>query len=629
MLHSLRALLGAICFGLLSLVAISVIITFVAASAQAEDALAISLASRQRTLGQQAIALALTRPDSPELAQAIQLFDQTLHALRDGGASLDSTGHSVTLAPAPDAELRAQLEQAIQAWAGLSGQLRTGDAGALQVRSPVLLAQLDGIVSAFESRAGARMTRLHLIQLVCLAAALLLIALGYLVTRRRLFVPLAALTGSARRMAASDFDQPVSVHGDDELGQVAQAFETLRTAAAAAHQDLEARVTQRTRELASAFEFSQEIVAHLDLQRLLRSVTDRARALTRSEAASLCLLDADGQQLILAATNATRTVPHDLRQPLPIAPAAQVVGAGQTIRIETACSTCGLLHAYAPGQCIAAPLQVADQVLGALCVVRGEGAPFDADETRALTLLANSAAIAIANARLVEAGRQQAQEAATLAERERLAADLHDHLAQTLSFLNLKIDRIKDILAAGRAAETAAELEQMKSAVGGAYGQVRAALVGLREPEPAADDLAEKLDACVAEFRATSGLPAELIIANPDALALPQVAQTQALSIVREALINVRRHAQAHRVRVHVERANGETVIAVEDDGRGFKPSTLDGGHHLGLTIMQARAERVGGRLTIESAPASGTRVVARFPLGQPQTSEVSETSEV
>ena len=197
---------------------------------------------------------------------------------------------------------------------------------------------------------------------------------------------------------------------------------------------------------------------------------------------------------------------------------------------------------------------------------------------------------------------------------------MHDHLAQTLSFLNLKIDRIKDMLAAGRTVEGASELEQMKSAVGGAYGQVRRALVGLREPEPATNDLAEKLDACVAEFRATSGLPAELIIADRDALALSGVAQAQALSIVREALINVRRHAQAHRARVHVERANGETVITVEDDGRGFKPSTLDGGHHLGLTIMQARAERVGGQLKIESPPTSGTpsgtRVVVRFPLG-------------
>ena len=629
MCHSLRAQLGAIVLAFLLLVAGAITTTFLAISTQAGDAAVINLAGRQRMLTQQMIALALTRPDSPDLAHAIQLFSQTLDALRDGGATLDSNRDAVALPAAPDADLHAQLDEAIQTWSDFRSHLQAGDTLALQAESPTLLAQLDAIVGAFESRAEAKLDRLHVIQLAFLVAALALLTSAYFAARRRLIQPLAVLGDSARRMAAGDFDQPVAVRGDDELGRLAQAFETMRAGAAIAHEDLETRVTQRTRELASAFEFSQEIVAQLDLQRLLHSVTDRARALTRTEAASLCLLDESGTTLVLAASEGDGAAPLNLRQPVLLDPAARVVGGGETVVLEAARSACGFLLTYPAGRCAATPLRVGDYTLGALCVVRADGTPFDPDETRALTLLANSAAIAIANARLVEEGRRQAEQAATLAERERLAADLHDHLAQTLSFLNLKIDRIREMLAAGRAAEVEAELERMKAAVASAYGQVRAGLAGLREPAPTADDLAEKLDACVAEFRESSGLPADLSIAGSDALALPRVAQAQALLIVREALINVRRHAQAHRVNIHVERTDSAALFLIEDDGRGFDPQADNRGDHLGLTIMQARAERIGGRLTIDSAPGCGTRVIARFPLSEPQPSEVLETSKV
>jgi nitrate/nitrite-specific signal transduction histidine kinase len=282
----------------------------------------------------------------------------------------------------------------------------------------------------------------------------------------------------------------------------------MRLEIAAAHDLLESRVARRTRELASAFEFSQEIVAQSDLDHLLRSVTDRARALTHARAASLCLLDEGARTLALAASSGGAVRPTELRQSLQRQPVQRVIGLGQAVAIEATCAQCGFLQSHAPGQCAAAPLRAGENTLGALCVVRGEHEHFDPDETRALTLLANSAAIAIANARLAEAGRRNAHEAATLAERERLAAELHDHLAQTLGFLNLTADRAKGMLGADQTGEALAQLDHMQAAIGAAYGQVRAALVGLREAAPAADApsadagraLADRLAAAVADF---------------------------------------------------------------------------------------------------------------------------------
>jgi two-component system nitrate/nitrite sensor histidine kinase NarX len=402
----------------------------------------------------------------------------------------------------------------------------------------------------------------------------------------------------------------------------------MRSEVAASRQVLEGRVAQRTQELAAAFELSQEIVSQIDLDRLLGSVIERARTLARAQAASLCLLDDTGQSLVLVASDfagddgsiAASTGRNDylnLRQPIHRDPALRVIGAGETVTTEASCTNCGFLKSHSPGECAIAPLHAGPTTLGALCVVRRPGSAFDPEETRALTLLANSATIAISNARLIQDRQRQAEKTAALAERDRLAADLHDNLAQTLSFVNLKIEQVLRMVSSGRLADGQAEIGLIKSAIDGAYLQLRAALVGLGESEPEAGDLRQKLSACLAEFRQASGLPAALIVPDPSVLALPRLIQAQAVHIVREALANVRRHAEARCVEVRVERSNGDTRFTIQDDGRGFDPQADKGSSHLGLSIMQARAERSGGTLTVESTPGAGTRVIASFPANR------------
>jgi two-component system nitrate/nitrite sensor histidine kinase NarX len=127
--------------------------------------------------------------------------------------------------------------------------------------------------------------------------------------------------------------------------------------------------------------------------------------------------------------------------------------------------------------------------------------------------------------------------------------------------------------------------------------------------------LAEKLADCVASLRTDSGLTIDLMIIDQTALALPPATQTQILHIIREALTNVQRHAQAQRVRVCVVRKGEMAWFTVEDDGCGFDPDTTIGDHHLGLMIMRTRAERSGGQLLIASAPGAGTKLQLRLPL--------------
>lgn len=618
----MRLLFGA----LFLLITISVTATFWGIQTQREDALVINLAGRQRMLTQKMTWLALTQPDSPELADAIQTFEQTLSALRFGGETLYSAqqeagtsqeAKTVTLPAAPDAELGAELEQVASSWEQFRGDLEAGDRAALQLESPLILARLDNIVSLYEARARLKLARVQAIQAVSFLAGVALLTWGYLLARRRIFTPLGDLRNAARRMSQGDLSQPVAVQRKDELGELGEAFESLRVEVAAAHENLEAQVEKRTRELEVAFEFSQEIVSQLELDQILQSVIERAGSLTSSKAAALCVLEGSPSSLVLVARSGEDPSGLNLRQPLEVDPAYRVIGAGETVVAQSECTHCRFLMNHSPGPCAVAPLRSGDQILGALCVVNPPESPIGPEERRALTLLANTAAVAMLNARLVEEGLRQAERTAASGERERLTAELHDNLAQTLGFLNLKIDHISLLLKAGKIEQGHAELAAVKSAVGEAYGQVRATLEEIGAPAASDGDFPRSLAECGAELRKAAGLNLHMDFTDEDALLIPSAAQDQALHIIREALTNVRRHARAQNAWVRIETSDVGVQVVVEDDGAGFDTAGVIGKEHMGLRLMRLRAGRCGGDLSVESAPGKGTRVILWYPLEQ------------
>ncbi len=637
MVNSVRKRMGLVFLAFAALVIVSVAASYWIIETQAQDALIINLAGRQRMLIQQMTKdalqiekgqgdLSLYRRD---LAEAAQTFEQTLQAFVNGGPAPYLPTQPATIPATTNPAIVNTLYQLAQNWASFQKNLEIIGAArpdspqfaaasrAIEQAAPNLVQQADVAVRLFENESAQKVTQLRQIQLLFLASALILLAAGVWLTQRSVIEPLRELGQAASRIGLGDLDTAVTATGPEEIARLSKNFDWMRARLKTAQEELESQVRQRTRELANAFEFSQEIVTELELERLLASVTSRARDLLDAQAASICLLTPQGTDLVLKASSGVSAARAGIiqsahRQPI----AARVVGQGQTVVTETACANCQFLRAHGPGQCVATPLRIGEHTLGALCVVRTESQQFDPAETRALSLLANSAATAITNANLVEAEQAQARETASLAERDRLAAELHDNLAQTLGFLNLKVDRLSEMVSTCQAADAQAELGLMKSAIGTAYGQVRAALVGLREPPAAAEgELAEKLAASVNDLRQSSGIDARLQIIDPAALALSGVAQKQALHIVKESLNNVRRHAGARRVWVNIDRINGDARLVVRDDGHGFDPAQLSGGSHYGLTIMRARAERVGGSLEVDSAPGGGTKIIARLPL--------------
>jgi len=625
MLRSLRAQVTVVTLALTLLIAYSAVATFITLGVHDDDEVQIKVVGDQHTLMHNLLWLASSEPHSPKIARLSRGFEQNLQSLRQGGPVFDPAGESVTVPPTTGL-VRSQLDAAERMWAVMRedmarlAALPTQDpaheelARTLAVDSTALSEQLSAVVDTLEGLSHERHDHLLIIQVVFVGVGLVVMVWGYVVTRYGILRPLDTLGAAARRIGAGQLSEPVPAQAYNEMGQLASAMETMRDEIASAQALLEARVAERTRELSVAFEFSQDITQQLERERLFESIAERARALMQAEAASLCLVTPDGQGVQLVAHSGQRARGEKLWQPVGNEPTLQVVGEGRTMLTDLGGSTCTFLDGRPCDQCLAAPLQIGGHNIGAICILRGSRAPFEEEEERAFTLLTNSAAIAIANAHLLESERRHAQQSAALAERERLAAELHDHLAQTLSFINLKTDRVEGMLADAQP-EAATELTRVKAAIEDAYAQVRAALTGLTQPSPGDEDFARRLTEFVAEYRQTTGLDVDVVVTDGAAEGLSPLAQKQALYIVREALANVRRHAGAQAVRVQVAREDGFVHLAVNDDGKGFDPQRVESEGHLGLTIMRTRAERCGGRLSVESAPGQGTTVVARLPL--------------
>lgn len=598
----------------LILVACSAVVTFWLIETQQNDATIINLAGRQRMLLQQMTRLALTAPNAPEMTDAAAQFEQTLSFLLDGGKVSETGGVSHTLPATTTPEIRSRLLQIVGEWALFQQRLALPvDEAGLQADAAALLVHLDEVVTAYEAQAQRKLDRLQRAQIIFVAAACLLLIWGYFIVHRHIIQPLTRLSLTAQKIGAGELNQPLSPVPNDELGHLAQTMAQMQTEIATARQLLEQRVGQRTKELTTAFELSQEIVRHLEPADLLQMVAERGRELLHGQFASVCVLDDSHQQLELVAGSGGSNEYLGLRQSTQRGLALPVIQDQATLTTEGGCANCRFLDQFPGHPGIAAPLQVRGHALGALCIVR-QYQPFDPDEARALTLLANTAAIALENARLIAADKHHVQTTTSLAERERLAAELHDNLAQTLGAIRLSADGLTQEIEGGQKQNALVRLDDMQTNLRQAYTQVRMALTGLQNDLPDEGEFVQELRACVATFQEQSGVAAAMTITNPEGYKLSPLNQKQALHIIREALTNIRRHAQASQVQLAVTAPNGLIQFVIRDDGIGFDPSQTPGTNHLGLTIMQTRAQRSHGSLTLVSAPGQGTTITLSLP---------------
>lgn len=215
-----------------------------------------------------------------------------------------------------------------------------------------------------------------------------------------------------------------------------------------------------------------------------------------------------------------------------------------------------------------------------------------------LRLLGDLLGAGVASARL----RQELERTALERERLRLAAEVHDGLAQDLALAMRE-------LASDPSDE--ASRARLRAAVTSAHGIVRSLLTGMVAPRPGG--LRPALEELCSRF-AERGLPVRLE-GDAELPELPPPVAAAAVRVLSEALANAERHAGAGAAVLEARRDGGRLVLAVRDDGRGFTGAAGEG--HFGLLLMRERARAANGSLTIDSAPGRGTRVALDLPLAQ------------
>jgi PAS domain S-box-containing protein len=218
---------------------------------------------------------------------------------------------------------------------------------------------------------------------------------------------------------------------------------------------------------------------------------------------------------------------------------------------------------------------------------------------------------------------QQQLALAVLEERERIARELHDSLGQVLAYVNTQAQAACQLLSEGQTATAENYLTRLVAVAQEAQGDVREYIASAKGATSSRSGFFTTLAHYLQRFSQNYKIHTELTVSEDLAEdALEPAVEVQLVRIIQEALVNVRKHAGASSVRVSLAVEGGQPAgqvmqVMVQDDGRGFEPArpSAGGAQSFGLSIMRERAEGIGSRLEIRSAPGQGTSVIVWVPL--------------
>jgi len=211
--------------------------------------------------------------------------------------------------------------------------------------------------------------------------------------------------------------------------------------------------------------------------------------------------------------------------------------------------------------------------------------------------------------------RRRIEREAIIEERRRIAREIHDGVAQSLGYLNLKTKQVSDSVSSQNTVKALTELGDIRQIVQDTYEDIRESIDQLTT-EIRNLPIIPALASYAREFGDNNGIRVKFNAPRPFPPLSP-VAELQLLRITQEALTNVRRHAQATNVVVKLEKTSQAVEMLIKDNGQGFNLSDLEKsppGYH-GLNIIRERAESLGGSLNISTAPGEGTEVRVSLPI--------------
>jgi two-component system, NarL family, nitrate/nitrite sensor histidine kinase NarX len=520
-----------------------------------------------------------------------------------------------------DGEAREQFAAVEARWTALLAQFPDdGDAAPMPLLEAERLAsQIDGFVVHIERRMSAATEMLRHVQFALAALAVAATIAFFYIGHLLVLEPLQRLRLAVARLGEDDFSARAAIEAEDEFGQLGAAFDAMAGHLQGLYGSLEARVADKTahldlerRRATSLYEISAFISASDALDSLAGGLVQRLRASVAADAVAIRWADsASSRYLMLAADG----LPSGLLAreqclvagdchcgQLPVEAHSRVIPISVSDRRPvSSCLELGF-------QTLASvPVRTGGRVLGEIDLFFRTTRQLDADELAMLETLASHLADRMESLRAAQLQR----EAAVAEERQFIARELHDSIAQSLAFLKIEAGLLRGALKNHDEGGIEASLNELESGIHESSADVRELLLHFRA-RAQDEDIVTALKKTLSKFRHQSGVEAELV-ASGHGVPLAADVQIQVLHIVQEALSNVRKHAHAARAVLTVRQAPAWQFDIV-DDGIGFDPEASRKETRVGLRIMRERAQRIGAELSVRSEVGGGTRVTLAMP---------------
>ncbi|HRD48819.1 MAG TPA: type IV pili methyl-accepting chemotaxis transducer N-terminal domain-containing protein [Candidatus Contendobacter sp.] len=588
--------------GIVLLALLSMISSVLIAESSKGDATAINLAGSLRMQSYR-IATRLQQPNGADnhhlqtVEREINEFERRLGQLWQTGAiSLAESNPRNQTLKAISASWRETLKPTLQTLAASS----LSSTNSLN-RIDDFVAKLDIFVKLLEQDTEAKMLLLRLVQGIALFMILMLIFVAMHQLHTHVVAPLRELVELAHQARRGDLTARAQHVGNDELGVLGHAFNLMASDLSAMYADLEARVEQQTQALRTSnrsLELLYHTARHLGEaapgETTYRALMTEIETLTGKESVTLCLMHPTTHQ----ATQVFSTRPRSTAIP-PFCSRPNCA----------ACRGDGTSHPLdARNEMFSIPVKDQGLQFGVL-IVRNPG--LEAVAAWQLPLLEVVARHIAATLRAKEQAEHHWQ-LELLEERNAIARELHDSLAQSLSYLKIQTSRLQAPLSGSETALKACIIvAELRKGLNSAYRQLRELITTfrLKMEHPRFED---NLDEVAREFSRRGPVPVDLDCASWQCKLKPNE-QIHVMHIIREALNNAVKHAHASRITIQLSTPDsGEAIITVSDNGVGL-PVNPERENHFGLSIMRERARYLGGTLDLQPQPAGGLRVQLRF----------------
>lgn len=462
--------------------------------------------------------------------------------------------------------------------------------------------RLEALVSQVQKHAENNARQLRLVQVVALFAILSLASLVVYWLHRRVQQPLSELTRMAQRVSQGKYDRRLQVRQNDELGILAQTFNQMSGAIARMHQNMEEEINTKTQALQRSnttlqflYDTAKTIIEQEPGQLNYQPIINQLIQLVEADDIELCLITDTGN------------TPYKQLKP------EQSV---HDVCVMRNCSDClsGELLENAQQTDLPDPVfrysfpLVREQAhYGVLVCCMGEGCTLELWQQQLLQSVADQLALSLS----LQAQEEQGRRLSLAQERTVIARELHDSLAQALSYLKIQVTRLDRALDKDDRDTMTDVSRELREGLGSAYQQLRELLTTFRLKVDGPGFLGA-LQSSVKQLSAQSDLDIQLDY-RIASLPLTPNEEIHLLQIVREAAQNAIHHSEGRTLVIQLQQDERKQVsVSIEDDGKGMPedPSKLN---HYGLAIMQERSKNLDGQLSIRNRPQGGVGIYFVF----------------